>query len=97
MMKGFALLSKFRSLRGSALDIFGYSLERKQERADIVDYRNLLSSLVGGLNDGNYEVALELAGLAAKLRGFDFRATEALGSGSATSSHCVSRSLQGPF
>ncbi len=70
MMKAFALLSKFRVLRGTALDVFGYSLERKQERADIVDYRELLSTLIEGLNDGNYAVAQELAGLAFKLRGF---------------------------
>ena len=70
MMKAFALLSKFRVLRGTALDVFGYSLERKQERADIVDYRELLSTLIEGLNDGNYAVAQELAGLSSKLRGF---------------------------
>jgi indolepyruvate ferredoxin oxidoreductase len=70
MMKAFSMLSNFRFLRGTALDIFGYSAERKQERADIVEYQELLATLIAGLNDDNYTEAQELAGLAAKLRGF---------------------------
>ena len=70
MMKAFGLLSKLRFLRGTALDVFGYTAERKLERADIDEYLELLSTITAGLNDDNYSVAQELAGLAAKLRGY---------------------------
>lgn len=70
MMKSFQLLSKLRFLRGTALDAFGYTQERKQERADIADYTELLSVLRSGLTEQNYEVARELAELPAQLRGF---------------------------
>ena len=70
MMTAFSWLAKLKFLRGGSLDIFGYSEERRQERADIDDYTRLLDELVAGLSDDNYEAALELAQLPEKLRGF---------------------------
>jgi len=70
MMKAFAVLARFRFLRGTALDIFAYSAERKRELADIAEYQVLLDSIVAGLAKDNYEVAVELASLPGKLRGF---------------------------
>jgi indolepyruvate ferredoxin oxidoreductase len=70
MMKSFRLLAKLKFLRGTALDILGYSAERKQERADIAEYESLLNTVLDGLTDDNYPVAVELAGLAEKLRGY---------------------------
>jgi indolepyruvate ferredoxin oxidoreductase len=69
-MKLFGLLAQFKLLRGTALDVFGMTAERKQERQDIVDYQELLSELLGKLNDGNYSIAVELADLPRQLRGF---------------------------
>ena len=66
----FALLAKLRFLRGSALDIFGYSGERRRERQDIADYRTLVGSLVAGLTQENYETGVQLAELPLQLRGF---------------------------
>jgi indolepyruvate ferredoxin oxidoreductase len=70
MVKLFALLSKLRFLRGTALDVFGYSQERRQERADIGEYTELLVVLMAELTQENYEVARQLADLPAQLRGF---------------------------
>lgn len=70
MMRAFDLLARLRFLRGTALDMFGYTAERRREQADLAEYRQLLDTLVGGLNDTNYAAALELARLPAKLRGF---------------------------
>jgi indolepyruvate ferredoxin oxidoreductase len=70
IMKAFAVLAKFRFLRGTALDLFGYTAERKQERADIDEYRAMLEDLLPGLTRDNYASALELAKLTEKLRGF---------------------------
>ena len=66
----FAVLAKLRFLRGSALDIFGRSGERRRERQDIADYRKLLKELLASLTDANYAVAVQLAELPLQLRGF---------------------------
>ena len=70
MMTAFSWLAKLRFLRGGALDIFGHSAERKQERADIDEYRQTLELLLAGLGEDNYIPAQELADLPGKLRGF---------------------------
>ncbi|MEH6569489.1 MAG: indolepyruvate ferredoxin oxidoreductase family protein, partial [Halioglobus sp.] len=70
MLKAFALLSKLRFLRGTPLDLFGRTRERKQERADIKDYLELIALLMDALSEENYDAAQELADLPAKLRGF---------------------------
>lgn len=70
MLRAFGLLARLRFLRGSVLDVFGRSAERRRERADLEEYLALLDQLLPGLDDDNYPVALELVSLAAKLRGF---------------------------
>jgi indolepyruvate ferredoxin oxidoreductase len=70
MMRAFSLLARCRRLRGGALDIFGYSAERQQERRDIDDYVQLLDKVMPQVNDGNYATAQQLAGLPGFLRGY---------------------------
>jgi indolepyruvate ferredoxin oxidoreductase len=70
MLKAFGWLARLRRLRGTRLDIFGYTAERRQERADIDDYIALLAELCAGLNNENYATAVELAALPSRLRGF---------------------------
>ncbi len=70
IMTAFGWLAHLRFLRGTAFDPFGRTAERRQERADIEEYSRLLDTLMAGLNEDNYPVALELARSAAKLRGF---------------------------
>jgi indolepyruvate ferredoxin oxidoreductase len=70
MWKAFAVLAKFKGLRGGALDIFGYTEERKMERALITEYRGLVSELLGGLTANNHAHAVALAALPEKIRGF---------------------------
>ena len=41
--------------------MFGYTAERRQERADIADYRSLLREVMAELNQHNYDTALALA------------------------------------
>ena len=66
----FALLAKLRFLRGTALDLFGLSDERRRERQDIADYRALTQQLLDGLTADNYPIAVQLAELPRQLRGF---------------------------
>ena len=68
--QGFQLLATMRSLRGTRLDLFGYSAERKAERQLIADYRNTVLSLLDRLNADNLALAVEIAALPEKIRGF---------------------------
>jgi indolepyruvate ferredoxin oxidoreductase len=70
MIKAFSMLAKFKFLRGTPFDVFGHSEERKQERADIAQYEVLLDSVLEDVSDDNYEVAVEIARLPEKLRGY---------------------------
>lgn len=66
----FRLLARLKGLRGSRLDIFGYTAERKMERQLIEDYRSLIESLLPDLRADNYDAALALAKLPQDMRGF---------------------------
>jgi indolepyruvate ferredoxin oxidoreductase len=70
MLSAFQLLAKFKFLRGTSLDIFGYSQERRTERKLIADYEALLAELVGKLTPENHAVAVGLAAIPEKIRGF---------------------------
>jgi indolepyruvate ferredoxin oxidoreductase len=70
MLRAFGVLARLRFLRGGRLDIFGYTQERRQERADIDEYRELLADMLPRLTEDNYDTVRELAALPAKLRGF---------------------------
>jgi indolepyruvate ferredoxin oxidoreductase len=70
MLRVFGALARLRFLRGSALDVFNATQERRQERQDLVDYLALLDQLLPALNQDNYAAALALVRLPAKLRGF---------------------------
>jgi indolepyruvate ferredoxin oxidoreductase len=70
MWNAMKLLAKLKGLRGGALDVFGYSAERKMERALIVEYRAMIESLLASLNAGNHATAVELATLPEQIRGF---------------------------
>jgi indolepyruvate ferredoxin oxidoreductase len=70
MWKAFQLLARFKGLRGGAFDIFGYTEERKMERALITEYRALVAELMAGLSAANHEQAVAIAGLPEKIRGF---------------------------
>jgi indolepyruvate ferredoxin oxidoreductase len=68
--QAFKLLAKCKGVRGTALDIFGYTAERQSERALITDYRDLILNLMSGLNQDNLEQAVALANLPEHIRGF---------------------------
>jgi indolepyruvate ferredoxin oxidoreductase len=66
----FGLLAKLKFLRGTAFDLFGYSTERKTERALIADYEALLDELMAKLTAENHHIAVGLAAIPEKIRGF---------------------------
>ncbi len=68
----FRLLAKLRGLRGTALDVFGYSVERRQERALIQRYEAVIAEVLPLLEDGgaHYDTLLELVSLPEQIRGY---------------------------
>jgi indolepyruvate ferredoxin oxidoreductase len=64
------LLARGKRLRGSALDIFGYSEERRLERALITQYEEDIDFIIARLKAENLETAVEMANLPLKMRGF---------------------------
>ncbi|MBZ6077397.1 indolepyruvate ferredoxin oxidoreductase family protein [Microvirga puerhi] len=70
MMKAFRALARLKPLRGTPLDVFGYTQERRMERQLIRDYEALLQEISSKLDAGNHAVAVGLASLPQKIRGF---------------------------
>ncbi len=70
MFRALSVLARLKGLRGTPLDIFGYSTERKGERQAIADYEVLVAELIDGLNNANIGLAAEIARLPLKVRGF---------------------------
>ena len=70
VLKAFGVLAKLRFLRGTPLDLFGYTAERRMERQLIADYEKRIDGLLRQLNADNQDVAAEIAGLPEFIRGF---------------------------
>jgi indolepyruvate ferredoxin oxidoreductase len=70
MFRAFRLLAKLRGLRGTAIDPFRYSADRKLDRAMLKDYQSLVDRIGRELNASNYETFLQLAELPADVRGY---------------------------
>jgi indolepyruvate ferredoxin oxidoreductase len=65
------LLVALRRLRGSPFDPFGRTRVRREERALIEWYDGLVQQIVEGLTAHNYQVAVELASLPERIRGYE--------------------------
>jgi indolepyruvate ferredoxin oxidoreductase len=70
MLGAMRFLARFKGLRGTALDIFGYSKERRTERKLIDEYRATVESLLGKLDDERLPIAVEIAGIPELIRGY---------------------------
>ncbi|MEW6707372.1 MAG: indolepyruvate ferredoxin oxidoreductase family protein [Pseudomonadota bacterium] len=70
MLKAFGLLAKLKGLRGTALDPFGRTEERRTERALIGEYRATVEELLAGLNVDTLPLALEIARIPEEIRGY---------------------------
>jgi indolepyruvate ferredoxin oxidoreductase len=70
MMSAFGVLAKLKFLRGTALDVFGRTEERKVERALIGEYEQLVDEVLAKLTADNHAVAIELASIPEEIRGY---------------------------
>ncbi|WP_413205404.1 indolepyruvate ferredoxin oxidoreductase family protein [Rhodospirillum sp. A1_3_36] len=67
LLKGLAGL---KGLRGSRLDIFGYTAERKLQRRLIGEYEATVETLLANLSLDTHALAAEIAALPLEMRGF---------------------------
>jgi indolepyruvate ferredoxin oxidoreductase len=70
IMPVFKLLASLKRLRGTPLDVFGRTAERRRERQLIADYRRTVDDLLAGLSRENHGLAVEIASLPEHIRGF---------------------------
>ncbi|MDG2460619.1 MAG: indolepyruvate ferredoxin oxidoreductase family protein [Luminiphilus sp.] len=70
LMPVFRILTKLRWLRGTRLDLFALNSERKLELEDLNRYQGDLTEICELLTQDNYGVAITLAQLPERLRGF---------------------------
>jgi indolepyruvate ferredoxin oxidoreductase len=70
LLPAFGALAKLKFLRGTALDPFGRTPERRTERKLVADYEAMLDEVLAGLTPENHHLAVGLAAIPEKIRGF---------------------------
>jgi len=70
MIPAFRLLARLKPLRGTALDLFGYTAERRMERALIVEYEADMAEILPAVTPDTMATARALAELPLTIRGF---------------------------
>jgi indolepyruvate ferredoxin oxidoreductase len=70
MQWAFRLLAPLKVLRGGPLDVFGYTQERREERALVVEYRAAIAGMLPLLTLDNREAATAFARVPEQIRGF---------------------------
>jgi indolepyruvate ferredoxin oxidoreductase len=79
MLGVFKLLKTFRFLRGTALDPFGYTEERRSERALVREYEQTVERLLAGLTPQNHALAVQIAAIPDEIRGYGHIKARTLG------------------
>jgi indolepyruvate ferredoxin oxidoreductase len=64
------MMARMKRLRGTPLDIFGYTAERKMERALIKQYESDMRDIMPKLDENTREAIVALASLPLQIRGF---------------------------
>jgi indolepyruvate ferredoxin oxidoreductase len=70
METAFRILSRFKGLRGTPLDPFGYTAERRMERALIKQYEKDMAEVLPLITPSTREAVVALAELPLQIRGF---------------------------
>ena len=68
--EAFAALTRLRGLRGTPLDPFGYSADRRLERQLVRAYEARIDDLLGKLDAGNHALIAEIASIPEEIRGY---------------------------
>ncbi|XHS79750.1 indolepyruvate ferredoxin oxidoreductase family protein [Burkholderiaceae bacterium UC74_6] len=70
MMSALKVMARLRFLRGSWLDVFSRTEERRMERSLISEYEALVDELLASLSTEKLDLAVRLASLPEKIRGY---------------------------
>ncbi len=70
MSRAFGILAGFKHLRGSSLDIFGRTQERREERSLIDSYLQDIEQICQQLTPANHAAAVALASVPDEIRGY---------------------------
>jgi indolepyruvate ferredoxin oxidoreductase len=70
MLSAFRVLAKLKGLRGTALDVFGRTEERRRERELVGEYERLIDEVLQKLAPHNHALAVELARIPDQIRGY---------------------------
>ena len=70
VMPMFRFLAALKKLRGTKLDLFGYTEERKMERRLIGEYEATIDSVLATLDQNNHAMAVQIAAVPETMRGF---------------------------
>ena len=79
MLPVFKILKSMRFLRGTALDPFGYTEERRTERALLREYEETVERLLTGLTPQNHAAAVQIAAIPDEIRGYGHIKARTLG------------------
>jgi indolepyruvate ferredoxin oxidoreductase len=69
-MQLFKVLARLKRLRGTAIDPFGRTAERRSERALIGRYRGSMEQVLAQLTPANHDMAVEIARIPEQIKGF---------------------------
>jgi indolepyruvate ferredoxin oxidoreductase len=70
MMPGFRVLAALRALRGTVLDVFGHTAERREERRQLREFEADLDRIEAGLTADRLAAAAALASVPMMIRGY---------------------------
>jgi indolepyruvate ferredoxin oxidoreductase len=96
MMGAYRTLARFKFLRGTPLDPFGHTAERRTERRLIKDYQTMLDEVLDKLSPENHSVAVALASIPEKIRGYGHIKTRHLGPAKAEEAALLEQFRAGP-
>ncbi len=64
------ILARLKFLRGTVFDVFGYTRERRRERARIGEFERMITDICASLSPDTLETATQIAALASTVRGY---------------------------
>ncbi len=91
LLPAFRVLAKMKRLRGTMLDPFGHTEERRMERRLIAEYESLLRTITASLTPDNHALAVDLAGAAERIRGYGHIKQQSVAQVKATEARLLAR------
>jgi indolepyruvate ferredoxin oxidoreductase len=96
IMPAFRFLAGLKGLRGTRFDVFGYPKERRIERKLITDYEILIEEILSNLSSDNHAIAVALASIPEKIRGYGHVKTKHLKAAKAEEQSLLEQFRAGP-